>query len=81
MSNYIVKRLTDKYKIQNFNTFFIFGKDNNISLLKKFHRFVFNESGLIGSNKELGLPKIIKNLEVKYKIKAVVKKELSKAIK
>jgi len=35
----------------------------------------------IGSNKELGLPKIIKNLEVKYKIKAVVKKELSKAIK
>ena len=35
----------------------------------------------IGSNKELGLPKIIKNLEVKYKIKAVVKKELSKHIK
>ena len=35
----------------------------------------------IASNKELGLPKIVKNLEVKYKIKAVVKKELSKHIK
>ena len=35
----------------------------------------------IGSNKELGLPKIVKNLEAKYNIKAVVKKELSKAIK
>ena len=35
----------------------------------------------IASNKELGLPKIVKNLEVKYNIKAVVKKELSKHIK
>ena len=35
----------------------------------------------IAKNKELGLPKIIKNLEVKYNIKAVVKKELSKSIK
>jgi len=35
----------------------------------------------IASNKELGLPKIVKNLETKYNIKAVVKKELSKQIK
>ena len=35
----------------------------------------------IESNKDLGLPKIIKNLEVKYNIKASVKKELSKQIK
>jgi len=35
----------------------------------------------IGANKELGLPRIVKNLEVKYNIKAVVKKELSKQIK
>ena len=35
----------------------------------------------IASNKELGLPKIVKNLETKYNIKAVVKKELSKHIK
>ena len=34
----------------------------------------------IVDNKELGLPKIVKNLEVKYKIKASVKKELSLAI-
>jgi len=34
----------------------------------------------IVDNKELGLPKIVKNLEVKYKIKANVKKELSKHI-
>ena len=34
----------------------------------------------IVDNKELGLPKIVKNLEVKYKIKASVKKELSKHI-
>ena len=30
------------------------------------------------ANKTIGLPKIVKNLETKYKIKAVVKKELSK---
>ena len=35
----------------------------------------------IASNKELGLPKIVKNLETKYNIKSVVKKELSKQIK
>jgi hypothetical protein len=35
----------------------------------------------IASNKELGLPKIVKNLETKYNIKATVKKELSKQIK
>tara|TARA_R110002020_G_scaffold236346_6_gene448665 strand:- start:3358 stop:3960 length:603 start_codon:yes stop_codon:yes gene_type:complete len=35
----------------------------------------------IASNKDIGLPKIIKNLETKYKIKALVKKELSKHIK
>ena len=35
----------------------------------------------ISQNKELGLPKIVKNLETKYNIKAVVKKELSKQIK
>jgi len=34
----------------------------------------------IVDNKELGLPKIVKNLEVKYNIKASVKKELSKHI-
>mgnify|MGYP003131491757 CR=1 FL=1 len=31
----------------------------------------------VGANKELGLPKIVKNLEAKYNIKAIVKKELS----
>ena len=35
----------------------------------------------VADNKDLGLPKIVKNLEVKYKIKAIVKKELSKYIK
>jgi len=35
----------------------------------------------IADNKELGLPKLVKNLEVKYNIKAIVKKELSKQIK
>jgi len=35
----------------------------------------------VADNKELGLPKIIKNLEVKYKIKPLVKKEISKHIK
>lgn len=35
----------------------------------------------IADNKELGLPKLVKNLEVKYNIKAQVKKELSKNIK
>lgn len=33
------------------------------------------------SNKELGLPTIVKNLESKYSIKASVKKEISKHIK
>tara|TARA_Y100000356_G_scaffold134729_1_gene144847 strand:- start:634 stop:1248 length:615 start_codon:yes stop_codon:yes gene_type:complete len=45
--------------------------DNNWSKVLKY----------IASNKELGLPKIVKNLETKYNIKAVVKKELSKHIK
>ena len=35
----------------------------------------------VSDNKELGLPKLVKNLEVKYKIKANVKKELSKNLK
>jgi hypothetical protein len=35
----------------------------------------------VSDNKELGLPKIVKNLETKYNIKAIVKKELSKNIK
>tara|TARA_R100000935_G_C2778606_1_gene140715 strand:- start:40 stop:573 length:534 start_codon:yes stop_codon:yes gene_type:complete len=35
----------------------------------------------ISNNKELGLPTIIKNLETKYKLKAVIKKEISKHIK
>jgi len=35
----------------------------------------------VGDNKDLGLPKIVKNLEVKYKMKPLVKKELSKHIK
>jgi len=35
----------------------------------------------VAENKELGLPKIVKNLETKYNIKAIVKKELSKSIK
>jgi len=35
----------------------------------------------VAENKELGLPKIVKNLETKYNIKAIVKKELSKNIK
>lgn len=40
MSNYIVNKIINKFKINNFNTFFIFGEDNDISLLKKFNRFV-----------------------------------------
>jgi len=32
------------------------------------------------ANKTIGLPKIIKNLETKYSIKASVKKELSKKV-
>ena len=40
MSNYIVNKIINKFKIHNFNTFFIFGEDNDISLLKKFNRFV-----------------------------------------
>ena len=35
----------------------------------------------IASNKDIGLQSIVKNLETKYKIKALVKKELSKHIK
>jgi len=35
----------------------------------------------VADNKEVGLPKIIKNLETKYNIKAIVKKELSKSVK
>ena len=34
----------------------------------------------VAQNKHLGLPKIVKNLEQKYKIKASVKKELSKHV-
>ena len=37
--------------------------------------------GYVLANKTLGLPTIVKNLESKYAIKAVVKKELSKHIK
>ncbi len=36
--------------------------------------------GYIAQNKELGLPKIVKQLEQKYNIKPVVKKELSKNV-
>ena len=35
----------------------------------------------VANNKSLGLPVVIKNLEVKYSIKSVVKKEISKYIK
>lgn len=35
----------------------------------------------VAANRDLGLPKLVKNLEVKYKIKANVKKELSKHLK
>ena len=35
----------------------------------------------VADNKDIGLPKIVKNLEVKYKIKPLVKKEISKYIK
>lgn len=34
----------------------------------------------VGANKDLGLPKIVKTLEQKYSIKAMVKKELSKHV-
>ena len=45
MFDYIVNKIVKKYNISNFNTFFVFGMDNeNISLLKKFHRFVFENS-------------------------------------
>lgn len=40
MSDYIVNKIINKFDIHNFNTFFIFGQDNDISLLKKFNRFV-----------------------------------------
>lgn len=40
MSDYIVNKIINKFKIHNFNTFFIFGQDNNLSLLKKYNRFV-----------------------------------------
>ena len=34
----------------------------------------------MGANKQLGLTKIVSNLETKYKMKASVKKELQKAM-
>ena len=34
----------------------------------------------VAQNKTIGLPKIVKNLETKYSIKANVKKELSKHV-
>lgn len=40
MSDYIVNKIIKDSKINNFNTFFIFGVDNNVSLLKKYNRFV-----------------------------------------
>ena len=46
MSDYIVNKLINKFKIHNFNTIFIFGQDNNISLLKKFNRYVYGGSYL-----------------------------------
>ena len=36
--------------------------------------------GYIAQNKQLGLPKIVKNLEARYKIKASVKREMSKHV-
>ena len=35
----------------------------------------------MASNKDIGLQSIVKNLETKYKIKALVKKELSNHVK
>lgn len=50
MSDYIVNKIIDKYKIHNFNTFFIFGENNETTLLQKFNRFV-NEGYVV--DKEL----------------------------
>ena len=36
--------------------------------------------GYIAQNKNLGMPKIVENLEARYKINAVVKKEMTKYI-
>ena len=61
MSNYIVNKIINKFKIHNFNTFFIFGEDNDISLLKKFNRFV--HQGYVSDNT---LKKNMKISFVKY---------------
>ena len=50
MSDYIVNKIIDKYKIHTFNTFFIFGENNETTLLQKFNRFV-NEGYVV--DKEL----------------------------
>ena len=56
MFDYIVNKIVKKYKIGNFNTFFVFGMENeNISLIKKFHRFVFENSFFSEENKVFNL--------------------------
>jgi len=55
MSSYIVNKIITKYNIENFDTYFIFGENNNISLIKKFHRFVFEKMNFNDENKELYL--------------------------
>lgn len=45
MFEYIINYIINKYKVQNFNKFFVFGSDNeNISIIKKFHRYAFDNS-------------------------------------
>ena len=59
-----------KSKSKTFTTFDLDIGDNNWEKVLTY----------VSQNKHLGLPKIVKNLEQKYKIKASVKKELSKHV-
>lgn len=45
MFEHIINYIIAKYKVQNFNNFFVFGSDNeNVSIIKKFHRYVFDNN-------------------------------------
>ena len=69
MSNELINMLLKKYKLNNFNEFFIFGEDNNISLLKRFYRYVYDNKIIKTNEKTLYLngfckvQKIIKSLK------------------
>lgn len=66
MFDYVVSKLVKKYNINNFNTFFVFGENNEISLIKKFHRFVYENIVIKTSEKErylMAFYQIQKNLK------------------